>query len=78
MAEPARNELQPDDPPLTDPGAIDRAYRQARARRRAKIEHRKRAKHASLRFWLVFWILLFLSVVLALFIWSQMQQLFGL
>jgi hypothetical protein len=67
-----------DDPPLSDPDAIDRAYRQHRAKRRAKIEHRQRAKHASLRFWVVLWFLLFASVVLALTIWNQMQSLFGL
>jgi hypothetical protein len=78
VAEPARNDLHADDPPLTDPGAIDRAYRQHRAKRRARIERTKRARHAGVRFWVVLWMLLFASVVLALTIWSQMQQLFGL
>lgn len=78
MSEPARNEAQLDDSPIVDPGAIDRAYRQHRARRRARVEHSRRARHASVRFWVVLWILLFASVVLALTIWNQMQSLFGL
>jgi hypothetical protein len=78
VAEPARTELPPDDPPVVDPAAIDRAYRRHRAKRRARVEHRQRARHASLRFWVVLWVLLFASVVLALTIWNQMQALFGL
>ena len=77
MSEPARNEAQLEEPPV-DPGAIDRAYRQHRARRRARVEHNRRARHASVRFWIVLWILLFASVLLALTIWDQMQSLFGL
>lgn len=63
---------------MADPAAIDRAYRQHRAKRQARVEHRQRAKHASLRFWVVLWFLLFASVVLALTIWNQIQSLFGL
>jgi hypothetical protein len=78
MAEPARHPTELDEPPLADPSAIQRAYRRERAKRRAKVEHRRRAKHASLRFWVVLWVLLFASVILALTIWNQVQQLFGL
>jgi hypothetical protein len=78
MAEPARRDVELDEPPLADPTAIQRAYRRERAKRRAKVEHRRRAKHASLRFWVVLWVLLFACVILALTIWSQVQQLFGL
>jgi hypothetical protein len=78
MAEPVRDESDLDEPSLVDPSAIQRAYRRERARRRAKVEHRRRAKHASLRFWVVLWVLLFASVILALTIWAQVQQLFGL
>jgi hypothetical protein len=76
VSEPARNQVL-EDPPV-DPGAVDRAYRQHRARRRARVEHSRRARHASVRFWIVLWILLFASVLLALTIWDQMQSLFGL
>jgi hypothetical protein len=78
VPEPARQELTEDDPPISDPEAIERAYHLHRAKRRAKVEHERRAKHASVRFWVVLWLLLFASVVLALTIWDQMQQLFGL
>jgi hypothetical protein len=67
-----------DDAPLADPTAIERAYRRERAKRRARVEHRRRAQHAGLRFWIVLWVLLFASVILALTIWNQVQQLFGL
>jgi hypothetical protein len=78
VAEPARPQAQLDEPPLADPTAIQHAYRRERAKRRARVEHRRRAKHAGLRFWVVLWVLLFASVILALTIWSQVQQLFGL
>ena len=79
MAEPAERRVeQRDDPPVSDPRAIEQAYRREKAKRRAKVEHRRRAKHASLRFWVVLWILLFACVILGLTIWSQVQQLFGL
>jgi hypothetical protein len=81
LEDPAQPEHPPvvdEDPPVVAPGAIDRANRPHRARRRARVEHRQRARHASLRFWLVLWLLLFASVVLALTIWGQVQSLFGL
>jgi hypothetical protein len=75
VAEPAHDL---DDPPVVDPTAVERAYRRERARRRARVERSRRAKHANVRFWAVLWILLFASAILALTIWSQVQQLFGL
>jgi hypothetical protein len=82
MAEPARRRrthAQPvEEPPELDPTAIDRAYRQHRAKRRARVEHRRRARWASVRFWIVLWVLLVLCVIAALTIWSQIEQLFGL
>ena len=80
VAEPARRTQTPaaDEPPIADPDAIRRAYRRERAKRRARIEHRREAKVAGVRFWVVLWVLLFASVILALTIWAQIQQLFGL
>lgn len=84
MAEPARRQRPrtpipvDDEPPELDPAAIDRAYRQHRAKRRARIEHRRRARWASVRFWVVLWFLLVLCVIAGLTIWAQIQQLFGL
>ena len=80
VAAPARRTQTPaaDEPPIADPDAIRRAYRRERAKRRARIEHRREAKVAGVRFWVVLWVLLFASVILALTIWAQIQQLFGL
>ena len=82
MAEPARRQrtaARPvEEPPELDPSAIDRAYRQHRAKRRARVEHRRRARWASVRFWIVLWVLLVLCVIAALTIWAQIEQLFGL
>jgi hypothetical protein len=82
VAEPVRRTHTPapaaDEPPIADPDAIRRAYRRERAKRRARVEHRREAKVAGVRFWVVLWVLLFASVILALTIWAQIQQLFGL
>lgn len=80
MAEPARKPIVPaeDDPPIVDPDAVRRAYRRERARRRARVEHRREAKYASLRFWAFMWLLLVVFVIAGLAIWAQVQQLFGL
>lgn len=67
-----------DDAPPVDPEAVSHAYRLHRARRKARIEHRKRSKRAGIRFWLVSLLLLGACVVLAVTIWHQIQQLFGL
>ena len=79
VAEPARNPYPPtEEPPVADPDAIRRAYRRERAKRRARVEHRREAKYASLRFWAIMWLLLVVLVIAALAIWAQVQQLFGL
>ena len=78
VAEPARRPPQIEEPPDFDPAAIERSYREHRARRHARVEHRRRAKVASLRFWIVLWLLLVLCVIAALTIWEQISQLFGL
>ena len=64
-------------PPL-DPLAVRDAYHRHRARRRARIEHRRRTKLAGIRFWLALILLLVASVAIAVTIWHEVQQLFGL
>ena len=49
-----------------------------RARRKARIAHRKRTKRAGIRFWVVLVVLLVASVVLSVTIWHEIQHLFGL
>lgn len=77
MAEPARRRSADDAPPI-DPGAIDRAYRLERAKRRARIERTRARRRAAVRFFGVLALLIALSVFLTLTIWQQIQRLFGL
>lgn len=78
MAEPATRSPAGDDAPPFDPVAVDRAYLQERARRRARIERNRARRRAALRFWLVLVVLLVASVLLALTIWREVERLFGL
>ena len=78
MAEPARRRDAVEDPPPIDPVAIERAYRIHRARRRAREERVRERSHARVRFWAVLLMLLVLAGYLALVVWRQVEQLFGL
>ena len=78
MAEPATRPPAGDDAPPFDPIAVDRAYLQERARRRARIERSRARRRASLRFWLVLLGLLVASVLISLTIWREIERLFGL
>src|SRR5687768_16580486 len=78
MAEPATRPPAGDDAPPFDPIAVDRAYLQERARRRARIERSRERRRASLRFWLVLLALLAVSVLISLTIWREIERLFGL
>ena len=83
MAEPATRppaddgEAPPFDAPF-DPVAVDRAYLQERARRRARIERSRARRRAGLRFWVVLLGLVAVSVLLTLTIWREVERLFGL
>lgn len=70
--------MVPDEAPPVDPDAVGRSYREHRARRRAKVEHRRRTRRAGARFWLVLVLLVAACVVLALTTWQQIGELFGL
>lgn len=79
MAEPARREATGGDaPPAYDPVAVDRAYLQERARRRARLERSRAERRATVRFWFILIVLLAASVLLALTIWREIERLFGL
>ena len=76
----ARADLGPgetDAPPL-DPGAVDRAYWHHRARRHARVEHRRATRRAGARFWLVLLVLLAVTVAIVVFIAHDIQRLFGI
>ena len=78
MAKPARQPAEPDEPPVSDPAAIEHAYRYHRQRRYARVERQREHQHACIRFWLVAVGLLLLTLVIGVTIWDQIQRLFGL
>jgi hypothetical protein len=77
MAEPAKK-APSEDPPVSDPSAIARAYRLHRAKRRVRQERTRARRRANVRFWIVLLGLLALSVYVSIIIWHQVQKLFGL
>lgn len=70
--------LVPDDAPTLDPDAVRRSYHEHRARRRARIEHRRRTRWAGARFWIVLVLLVAACAVLAMTTWREIGRLFGL
>ena len=66
------------EPPRLDPDAIRRSYRTHRARRAARIEHRRRVRMAGARFWIVLIVLVAAFVALATTTWREIGRLFGL
>ena len=62
----------------TDPQPYRSALRQARARRRARIEHQQEIKRARLRFLLLLLGLVFLTILIGLSIWEKIEALFGI
>lgn len=64
--------------PPVDPTAVDRAYHFYRARRYAKIEHRRATRMAHARFWVILGILVLAVLVLGVTVWSEVTRLFGL
>jgi len=71
-------EPETEDVPFVDHEAVRRTVRLHRARRKARIEHRRRTKRAGFRFWVVLAVLLVLSIVFSVTIWHEIQRLFGL
>jgi hypothetical protein len=63
---------------LLDPTAIQRNYRRQRIKRRAREDRAREKALAALRFWLVLFAVLGVSVGLAVVIWNQIERLFGL
>ena len=75
MALPERQHVEEE---LLDPTAIQRNYRRQRIKRRAREDRARERNLARLRFWLALTAVLATSVALAVVIWNQIQQLFGL
>jgi anti-sigma-K factor RskA len=74
VSEPAASE----EAPPVDPEAISRAYRFHRARRAARERQHRERRWASLRFWLVFMIVLAAAVFLAARTLGEIERVFGL
>ncbi len=78
MAEHAqRSRTRAEAPPL-DPHAVDRAYRFYRAKRHARIEHRRETRMARARYWAFLGLLLLACLVVAVTVWGEITKLFGL
>lgn len=71
-------ERENDEVPFVDHEAVRQTVRLHRARRKARIEHRKRGRRAAIRFWVVLLLLVAFVVVLLVTVWHEIQRLFGL
>jgi hypothetical protein len=78
MAQPAQRRRPHVEAPPVDPAAIDRAYRFYRAQRYVKLEHRRATRVAHARFWVALGLLVLACLVLAVTIWDEISNLFGL
>jgi hypothetical protein len=81
MAQPARRlPAAPEDSrdAPVDSGAVTRAYRLERAKRRARARHEEERRLAQLRFWIVVAALAAGVSLLSLTIWNEIERLFGL
>jgi hypothetical protein len=79
MAQPAtRHPPRDDDAPSLDPAAVEHAYLRERARRRARSQRANVARSSNARFWVVLAVLVFLTVILALTAWHEIQTTFGI
>jgi Flp pilus assembly protein TadB len=78
MAQPARRtQVDLDDAPSLDPLVIERNYRRERARRRARVEHKSRARRSDVRFFVMLLVLAFVIAFVILAAWHEVQTLFG-
>ena len=76
MQRATRRRQMPESP--VDPSAVDRAYHFYRAKRHARVEHRRATRLARLRFWAVAGLLLLAVLVVGVTVWDEVQRLFGL
>jgi hypothetical protein len=77
-------QLETDEPQAAEPPPVDTteairwAYRFHRTKRRLRVERRRAARLAGLRFAFTLALLVFVFVVLSLTVWAEVQRLFGL
>jgi hypothetical protein len=77
MAQPARRPA-PEEAPTYDPRSIQRALLEQRARREARIAHKRRRRNGRIRFFVVIFALLGGAIALGVVVWHEIQRLFGL
>jgi hypothetical protein len=65
-------------PPVDDPVAVHLAVRHHRAKRLARIEHRREQQLARHRYWILLAALFVLAAFLSVTIWAQIQSMFGI
>ena len=68
---------EPNESPPVDPERVVVAYRQARAHRRARVEHRRRRKWAGVRFRLTLLLLTAAAIGIAYAVWLELRQFLG-
>jgi hypothetical protein len=73
-----RTDAAPADAPPVDPYAVDRAYRFYRAKRYARVEHRRETRMARARFWAFLGLLLIACAVVAVTVWGEVARIFGI
>lgn len=78
MAEPARRQTAAEEAPPHDPRAIERTLIEQRARREARVAHKRARGHARMRFFIVVLALLGGAAALGILVWQEVQNLFGL
>jgi hypothetical protein len=78
MAQPARRHASPDEAPHYDPRSIQRTMLEQRARRKARVAHKRGRRDARIRFFIVILALLGGAIALGVVAWHEIQRLFGL
>jgi hypothetical protein len=77
IGSPAPHRRPADDPPI-DPVAVERGLARSRAKRRARIEHKRELRRARFRFLFLLLLLVFVVLFLSLSIWEKIRDVFGL
>lgn len=77
MTERAPKTVTTEEPPI-DPDAVRQAYWDHKAARLARVHRRRRVKRAGRRFWVTLVALVGGGIALAVVMWREVQQLFGL
>jgi hypothetical protein len=78
MSSPEPSAKVPEEPPIDPSAAIEHAYRFHRAKRRVRDRRRYETRKAHVRFYAVLMTLVFVTVLVALTIWNEIQRIFGL